>query len=137
MSRTVFILLISLIASTSWAAEEIIGEPLEKAGTRLDLPGGDQLQLAIDEKMIVAHFVDSDGNLIESPASSIVFTVEQKASPNDKWRGMLNPVDEAKLASTRKLFPPYNFKARVIIRYKDGSVKTFANTYVELDKESE
>lgn len=137
MSRTVFFLLISLIATPSWAAEEIIGEPLEKAGTRLDMPDGTQLQLAVDESLVVGHFVDKEGNLIESPADSIIFVVEQKANPNDEWRTVIRLVDEAKLTSTRKLFPPFNMRARLIIRFKDGTTKTLPNAMLDLDKKSE
>ena len=137
MSRTVFFLLISLIATTSWAAEEIIGEPLEKAGTRLDMPDETKLQLAVDENLIVGHFVDKDGNLIESPADSIIFVVEQKSNPNDKWRTVIRLADEAKLTSSRKLFPPFNMRVRLIIRFKDGTTKTVANAMLDLDKKSE
>lgn len=137
MSRIVFILLLSLIAPFSYSAEEIIGEPLEKAGTRLDLPSGDQLQLAIDEKLVVGHFVDKEGNLIKSPASSIVFVVDQNGHRNDEWRTLLKPVDEAKLTSKRKLVGPYNFRARLIIRFTDGTTKTIPNASVKLDKEAE
>jgi hypothetical protein len=137
MTRIVFILLLSLIAPFSYSAEEIIGEPLEKAGTRLDLPSGDQLQLAIDEKLVVGHFVDKEGNLIKSPASSIVVVVDQTGHRNDDWRTVIKPVDEAKLSSSRKLFPPYNFRARLIIRFTDGSTKTIPNASVKLDKEAE
>lgn len=135
--RTVLILLISLVATSVWSAEEIVGEPLEEVGTRLDLPSGNKLQLAIDEKKVVGHFIDKDGNLIESPAESIVFVVDQSGHRNDKWRTVIKPVDAAKLTSTRSLVAPYSFKARLIIRFKDGSTKTLPNAFVELDKKAE
>lgn len=137
MMRTVLILLISLVATSVWSAEEIVGEPLEEVGTRLDLPSGNKLQLAIDEKKVVGHFIDKDGNLIESPAESIVFVVDQSGHRNDKWRTVIKPVDAAKLTSTRSLVAPYSFKARLIIRFKDGSTKTLPNAFVELDKKAE
>ena len=139
MSRAVIILLISLITTTVWSAdkEAIIGEPLEEAGTRLDLPNGIQLQLAIDDNLGVGHFVDKDGNIIESPADSIIFVVEQKANPNDEWRTVIRLADEAKLTSSRKLFPPYTLRARLIIRFKDGTTKTLPNAFLDLDKGSE
>lgn len=137
MSRIVFILLLSLIAPFSYSAEEVVGEPLEEVGTRLDLPSGDRLQVSIDEKQVVGHFVDKDGNLIKSPASSIVFIIDQNSHRNDKWRTLLKPVDEAKLTSPRKLVGPYTFRARLIIRFTDGSTKTFPTALLKLDKKAE
>lgn len=136
MRKSIWILLLGLFVSVALAEEApVIGEPLKEAGTRLELPDGNLLQVAIEDRNLVAYFVDSEGLLIESPANSIVFVVDQPGNRNDEWRTVIKPVDPAKLSSVRALTPPYKFKTRMIIRFKDGSTRTLANAFVELDKE--
>lgn len=138
MSKTIWITLLGLVACIAWSAEKpVIGEPLEEAGTRLELDDGNQLQLAIEERKLVGYFVDSNGLLLECPAESIVFEVDHPRNRNDKWRTVMKPVDIAKLTSPRGMAPPYKFKTRLIIRFKDGSTRTLANAFVELDKSAE
>lgn len=131
-------MLLGLVVCTAWSEEKpVIGEPLAEAGTRLDLGNGNELQLAVVERKVVGYFVDSEGLLLECPAASILIEVDHPGNRNDEWRTVIKPVDSAKLTSPRSMTPPYRFKTRLIIRYKDGTTKTLANAFVQLDNEPE
>ena len=138
MKKCIWIMFLSLVAGLAWSQQQpVVGEALEEAGTRLELRNGNQLQLAIEELKVVGYFIDSEGMLLESPADSIVVEVDHPGNRNDEWRTVIKPVDAAKLSSVRSMAAPYKFKTRLIIRYKDGSTETLANSLVELDKGQE
>jgi hypothetical protein len=138
MSRTAYSLLAmmaALVAVPLYSVE--VGEKPEEAGTRVALPGDTKLQLAIEEKKIVATFIDAEGKVIESPAESMVLVVDQQGHKNDEIRTLMNSADKIRLVSSRTLFPPYDFRARVIIRFTDGTTRTFPYLSLDLAKKSE
>ena len=128
-------LILVLLLPTIQAAD--IGETLDEAGTRVEMPDGSLMQMAINDKKIIVHFLDKEGKVIESPAASIVLVVDDVHSHNDEFRTIIQPAGDASLASARIIFPPYNFRARVIIRFTDGTTKTFPNLSLDLAKGSE
>jgi hypothetical protein len=135
-----FAVLVSFSASTLMAdetAEPELGKALQEMGTRIDLPGGNKLQLQIEERKIIGRFVDGEGLLIEPTAESILFIIDQPGHRNDEWRTILRVADNTKMAAPRSLTAPYRFRARLIIRFTDGTTKTIPNASLELDKEAE
>lgn len=111
------------------------GEPVVEAGSFIDLEDGGRLQLLIEDKQVVAYFVDPEGLLIPSPAESILFIIDDPGHRSDEWRTVLNPSGDLNLTSPRRLFGPYNFRARIIIRFKDGEHASFANVPIDLEKD--
>jgi hypothetical protein len=135
-----FAVLVSFSANPLMAdesAEPEVGKALKEMGTRIDLPGGDKLQLHIDKRKIIGRFVDAEGLLIEPTAESILFIIDQPGHRNDEWRTVLRVAEDAKMVAPRSLTAPYKFRARLIIRFTDGTSKTIPNASLELDKEAE
>jgi hypothetical protein len=137
MIRTVCTAFIFLAVLLPQAVALEIGETVEDVGTFLDVSEGQRLQLVIEEQKIVAHFVDAENLVVESPAESIVFEVNHSGRRTDKWRTVLTAGEGASMTSGRTLPPPYHLKVRVIIRFTDGSTKTFARTFLNLNRNIE
>ena len=143
MNRKGLMTLISLFAFLPWALALEVGEPLEVGapiedfGASLDLDEGQRLQIFIVEQNLVAYFVDAENMVMESPAESIVFEVDHAGRRTDNWRTVLTASEGASLKSNRILPPPYHLKVRVIIRFTDGSTKTFARAFLNLNRNIE
>ncbi len=127
-----FSILLMTIGSVLSATE--LGETLKEEGTRIELPSGDFLQLSVEDMKVMGRFTDAEGLLIEPLADSIVIVVDQPGHKNDEWRTVISPTGENSLTSPRLLRPPYDFRARIIVRLSDGSVKTYPYEPLELDK---
>ena len=137
MIRKVILMLIPLMGILPFAQALEVGETVEDVGAFLDLDDGQRLQLVIEEQTIVAHFVDAENLVIESPAESIVFEVNHSGRRTDRWRTVLSAGEGASMTSSRILPPPYHLKVRVIIRFTDGSTKTFARAFLNLSRNIE
>ena len=135
MSKLAFVssLLLFLVIGTQLPGAEL-GEKLEEAGTRIQLPEGQYLQLTVEEMKVVGRFTDSEGLLIEPVAESIVIIVDQPGHKNDEWRTVIHPTGENSMSSSRLLRGPYSFRARIILRHPDGTTKTYPYQPLELDK---
>lgn len=137
MIRKVFLMLISFASLLPLAQALEVGDTTEDIGTFLDVAEGQRLQLFIEEQNIVAYFVDPENLVIESPAPEIVFEVDHAGRRTNNWRILLTPGEGASLTSSRILPPPYHLKVRIIIRFTDGSTKTFARTFLNLSRNIE
>jgi len=134
MSKTVFIALAMLLALASTAYSLEVGEPVEDVGSFLDLHDGLRLQLVAEEQKVIAHFVDADDIVVESLADSIVVEINHSGRRTDRWRSLLKTGPGASMVSGRLLPPPYQLKSKVIIRFTDGTTKTFPMTFLNLDR---
>lgn len=110
------------------------GDPVAEVGTFIDLADDQRLQLFVEDKQIVAYFIDKDGLVMESPADSILFIIDDPGHKDDEWRTVLTRDGDVKLTSPRRLFGPYFFRARVIIRFTDGEPSSFPYVPIDLDK---
>jgi len=133
------ILLLALFACTGLRANVYetppkAEDPVVEAGSFIDLASGDRLQLFIDDKQVVACFVNADGFLIPSPAESLLFIIDDPQHRLDEWRTVLNKSGDIILTSPRRLFGPYDFRARIIIRYPGEKTESFANVAIDLEK---
>ena len=137
MTRKVFLLAFSLLALLPLAHALEVGEEAEDVGSYLELDGGIRIQVVIEEQKIVAHFIDADNLVIEPTASEMVFQVTHSGRRTDNWRTVLSAGPGASMTSGRSLPPPYNLKFRVIIRFTDGSTKTFARKFLNLARNLE
>jgi hypothetical protein len=137
MIRKVFLVLFSLLAMLPVAYSLEIGEIVEDVGAFLKLENDIRLQLIIEEQKIVGHFVDEEDLVVESPAREIVFEVNHSGRRTDRWRTVLVPGSGASMTSNRILPPPYHLKVKVIIRFTDGSTKTFARSFINLSRNFE
>jgi len=126
---------IPLLNGSAYESPPKADDPVVEAGHFIDLADGGRLQLFIDDKQIVAYFVSAEGLLVPSPAESILFIIDDPGHRSDEWRTVLTPQDSLKLTSPRRLFGPYDFRARVIIRYREGEPASFANVPVDLEKD--
>jgi len=111
-----------------------VGEPAGEVGTILELKNGQRVQIFVEEKQLHAYFIDAEGLVIESNGNSIVFVVDHLSHKNDKWRALLSPTEESGFTSSRKLFPPYEFRSRIIVRFSDEDPITLSKKAVDLDK---
>ena len=134
MSKTVFIALAMLLALVPAAFSLEVGEPVEDVGTFLDLPNEIRLQLVAKEQKVIAHFVDAESLVVESIAESIVVEITHSGRRTDRWRSLLKAGPGASMTSARVLPPPYQLKSKVIIRFTDGTSKTFPMVLLNLDK---
>ena len=131
----IFTLCLLFITPILSVAEPIeIGDELKETGTRLNITDDLKIQFSIEEKRIIAQFVDAESLLVEIPAESIVFVVDESGHKHDEWRTLLNPDGNSRLISTKVLTPPYNFRARIIIRFTDNEPKTFTRIAIDLDR---
>jgi hypothetical protein len=137
MIKNVFLTLLSVVALLPGAFALEVGETVEDVGSFLDLDDGTRLQLVIEEQKIVAHFVDEEDLVLESPAEEIVFQVNHSGRRTDRWRTVLSAGEGASLTSNRVLPPPYHLKVKIIIRFTDGSTKTFARSFINLSRNIE
>lgn len=138
MTRRIFLTATLLLAAflNSFAVE--LGEPIEDIGTVKELPDGSKIQLKIDDKRVFALFADKDGKVIKSPADSVLMVIDESRHRNDKDRILLKPEENGiTLTSKRIIFPPYDFRARVIIRFTDETTKTFPKLLLQLDNNIE
>lgn len=113
-----------------------VGDTAEDVGTFIELEGGDKVQFVIDTKAnkIVARFVDIDNVIIENPADSILFIIDDDPPRTGDWRTIMDPAENATLIGTRLLYPPYRFRAKIIIRFTGEDPSTFTNVLIELDR---
>ena len=138
MNRTLITAFALLLAAVSTTFANKVGEPIEDIGTTLDLPDQQFLQLTVKERHVAALFYDDSETIIESPAESIIIVVDQPGHKNDEIRLLLKPsAEDASLTSKRLFYSPYNFKARVIIRFTDKKTKTFPYAALQLDRNVE
>lgn len=111
-----------------------IGDPVEDTGTFLALPNGEQLQLIIEDRQLVARFVDAERKLIKIPAESILVIVNQATHRQNRWRTVLSPVNELELSSPLRFHGPNRFRARIIIRYADKDPVSWGTVAIDLDR---
>lgn len=137
MIRKVFLMLVPFMGILPFAQALEVGDTAEDVGAFLKVDDSLRLQLVIEEQKIVAHFVDAENLVVESPAEGIVFEVNHSGRRTDRWRTVLTAGEGASMTSGRVLPPPYHLKVRVIIRFTDGSTKTFARSFVNLSKNLE
>ncbi len=138
MIRSIFLNTALLLAAFQMAIAVELGEPLEDIGHIQDLPDGSKLQLKIEDKRVVACFADKDSKLIKAPADSVLLVVDDPGHRNDEIRVLLKPEENGlTLTSKRILYPPYQFRTRVIIRFTDKEPKTFPYLLLELDRNIE
>jgi hypothetical protein len=132
--RTLCFFLAAMLAPSASSAQSLgVGETAAPVGTFLELPDGNQLQLFVEDQRIVSYFVDSGNRVIPSMASSILLVITQPGHREDDWRSVLEPVDGVKLTSGRRIFGPYAFRARVIIRFTGGEPLAFHKASLNLE----
>ena len=118
------------------ATAAIVGDPVPNGGTTIELENQPGLHLVVQDRHLVAHFVDAAGNAFPSPAESIIFVVDDPGHRHDDFRTLLRPGEDARLTSPRTLTPPYDFRIRLIIRMKEGDSVILSNERVDLDPQS-
>ena len=126
--------LFSLTALPGAEESPAIGDPVEDIGTFIDVGEGIRLQLTLVNKQIVGYFVDANSQLVETPAKSILFIVDDTTHRDDEWRTVLEPISPVKLTSPRRFYGPPDFRAKIIIRFTDGDASTFPTTPLELER---
>ena len=134
MCRLFSILLLAACAALPNLSAGKVGETVRDVGTFIDLEDGNRLQVYVEDNQIFACFVDAEDIIIASPAESIVFVVSDTRHKEEDWRTLLEPVDEAILTSSRRFHGPYDFRARIIIRFTEGEPSSFTNLPVDLEK---
>ncbi len=134
MIRNLLTALLLLLVTATIAPATEVGEPMKDMGTIRELENGLKLQLFVHENKLQACFIDAEGLVAESPAESILFVVDEPGHKSDKWRSVLVPGDDACLAAPRNLYPPYQYRSRIIVRYQDGTSESMANVLVHLDR---
>ena len=115
-------------------AKPVAGDLMEDVGTFIDAGNGLRLQLTLEDKRLIAKFVDAEDKLVENPAGSILFIIDDTTHRDDKWRTVLKPSGEIELASPLRFFGPPKFRAKIIVRFADGNVSTFPKTPLELTR---
>jgi hypothetical protein len=128
------LILANALSAAGYEAPPKAGDPVAEVGTFIDLADGQRLQLFIEDNQIVATFIDKDNLVMESPADSILFIVDDPGHKEDEWRTVLNRDGKVRLTSPRRLYGPYNFRARVIIRFTEGEPSSFPNVPIDLEK---
>jgi hypothetical protein len=133
--RAAFCLLIAVLLAPfcASAASLAVGDPAPETGTRIDLPDDTQLQLLVEDQNLIGYFLDAAGRVIPTPATSILFVITQPGHREDDWRTVLEPVGSIQMTSPRKLFGPYQVRARVIIRFPEGEPLSFTRTQLDLE----
>lgn len=120
------------------AADPAQEPPPPKAGdigTFIEIGDDLRVQLYVEERKLMARFVDPEDTIVEAPVESILFIVDDPGHREDEWRTVLKPVDgESLFSSPRRLYGPYNFRARIIIRFTDREPSTFTNHSVDLQR---
>jgi hypothetical protein len=121
------------------AVEPPAGDPeppkAEDVGTFIDLQENLRLHLFVEENQVVAQFVDTEDHILAPPAESILFIVDDPGHREDEWRTVLKPEEGAqRLTSPRRLYGPYNFRSRIIIRFTDREPSAFTNHPVDLQR---
>ena len=111
-----------------------IGEPAPELGTILELKNGQRMQLLAEGMQVKAFFIDTEGKVAKTNADSIVLVIEDPGHKNDKWRGFLKKDNENGFVCTKRLYPPYEFRARIIVRFTDEDPISFAKKAIDLDK---
>jgi hypothetical protein len=110
------------------------GDPVEDIGTFIEAGNGLRLQILLQDKQIVAWFVNAEDQIVESPAESILFIVDDTTHRDDKWQTVLKPAGKVKLTSPKRFYGPPDFRAKIIIRFTDGEASTFPKTPLELER---
>ena len=111
-----------------------IGDTVEDVGTFLDLEGGERLQLVVENRKIVAYLVDPGDKIVAHGIDSILMEADTSSRRPDDFRTILHPDGEVRLVGTQSIYPPYQFRAKLIIRYKDCDPTTFPNYLLNLDR---
>jgi len=121
-----FCLLFLLIATVLHGVEPGDTVNVDKAGALVDLPDGLRLHLELSDKQIAAVVVDPENLAVDSDFESILLLVDNPGKPNDEWRTVLRPVGNTPVySSPRRLYPPYDFRLRIIIRFVEKDPLTF------------
>lgn len=116
------------------AAKPAVGDPVEDIGTFIEVGNGLSLQLILKDHRLLAKFVDAAKTLVENPAESILFIVDDPGHSEDKWRTVLKPDGEVDLTSPLLFHGIPDLRAKIIVRYADGNVSTFPRTPLELKR---
>ncbi|NBD37345.1 MAG: hypothetical protein GVY10_02105 [Verrucomicrobia bacterium] len=127
----------ALALGTATAPAVEVGEEVPSGGTTLELEGAPGLHLVVEERKVVAHFLDAQGNALLPPADSIIFVVDDPGHRNDDFRTVLRAGNDASLTGPRNLYPPYSFRVRLIIRMEEGEPVILSNEKVDLDPAAE
>jgi hypothetical protein len=132
-------LILLLTAALLPAAEAPTGDPeppkAEDIGTFTELQENLRLHLFVEGNRVVAQFVDSEDRILAPPAESILFIVDDPGHREDEWRTVLRPEEGTqRLTSPRRLYGPYNFRSRIIIRFTDREPSAFTNHPVDLQR---
>jgi len=114
-----------------------IGDTVEDVGTFVDLEGGEKLQLVLEGNDVVAHLVDAENVIIENEIESILFSVDDGDRRGDEFRTILRPAGEARLIGTQMISPPYQMRARIIIRYEDSDPTSMSRVQLDLERNLE
>ena len=131
MNRKILFAALALQALACAVLGISIGDTYEQKGTLLNLPDGTRLQLFVDENVVTAVFIDTDDLVIEPPAESILIVNDDPLSKNQKWRTVLSP-DGAVMTGARKLYPPYDFRGMVIVRFSNADPIPFHKVSLNL-----
>ena len=123
-----------LPGATDPESELAVGEEVEDTGTFLETRNDLMLQLVLKDKYVVATFVDAGNKIVENPAESILFIVDDTSHRDDNWRTVLKPDGDLQLISPLRFYGPPDFRAKIIVRYKEGKPETFARTPLELKR---
>jgi hypothetical protein len=93
-----------------------------------------KLTLEVTDNQLMAFFADATGTEDTSSVDSIIFVVDDTGHRHDKWRAVLRLADNDRYTSPRRLYPPYKFRARLIIRFTDGETVSLPNLKLDLQK---
>jgi hypothetical protein len=93
-----------------------------------------KLTLEVTDNQLMAFFADTTGTEDTSSVDSIIFVVDDTGHRHDKWRAVLRLADNDRYTSPRRLYPPYKFRARLIIRFTDGETVSLPNLKLDLQK---
>lgn len=111
-----------------------VGDLVEDVGTFLDLEGGERLQLVVEDRKIIATVVDAEDKIVAHDIESILLEADTSSRRADDFRTILHPDGEARLVGTQFIYPPYQFRAKLIIRFTDCDPTTFPNALLNLDR---
>lgn len=128
--RLAFLALTGLAAASLQALQ--IDQPAPETGHTVELQDLPALHLSIEDNQLRAHFLSPQNLVTAPPAESIVFIVDDPGHRNDEFRTVLRPADDASLSSPRRLFPPYGFRIRLLIRLPDEDTRILSNLKVDL-----
>jgi hypothetical protein len=127
---------LALITLAGFAASALpaleIEQPAPETGHTIELQDLPALHLSINDNQLRAHFLNPENLVTAPPAESIVFIVDDPGHRNDEFRTVLRPAKDASLTSPRRLFPPYEFRIRLLIRLPGEETRILSNQKVDL-----